>query len=211
MNSLRRMFLFGLYVAGFLLNRFTLFVLRFSGVEVGTGVRVGAHAQVALNRWPHRTGRILLSDQCTIATGALLHPSGGSILLAPRVYVGPYTIIYGGGGVEVGRDTLIGPHCKIITSNHGVPAIEDVIGLQPEISEPVKIGRDVWLGAGVTVLPGVTIGDGCIAGAGAVITKDLPPYVIVVGVPAKIIRVRSSREVRSAVRPSERDVGVVLS
>src|SRR5258708_12779396 len=193
MNSLGRMFLFGLYVAGFLLNRFTLFVLRFSGVEVGTGVRVGSHAQVALTRWPHRTGRILLSDQCTIATGAVLHASGGSILLAPRVYVGPYTIIYGGGVVEVGRDTLIGPHCKIITSNHGVPAIEDVNGLQPEISEPVKIGRDVWLGAGVTGLPAVPSGDGCFAGAGAVIKKELPPYVFQARVPGKIHLLRHRR------------------
>ena len=55
---------------------------------------------------------------------------------------------------------------------------------QPSRLLPTKFDRDVWLGAGVTVLGGVTIGDGCIVGAGAVVTKDLPPCSIALGVPA---------------------------
>ena len=59
---------------------------------------------------------------------------------------------------------------------------------------PVKIGDDVWIGRRVIILPGVTIGDGCIIGAGAVITKDIPPYSVVVGVPAKVVRRRKDDE-----------------
>lgn len=55
---------------------------------------------------------------------------------------------------------------------------------------PVRVGNDVWIGTRALILGGVTIGDGAIIGAGAIVTKDVPPYAIVAGVPAKIIRYR---------------------
>nr|WP_165899870.1 DapH/DapD/GlmU-related protein [Pseudaminobacter arsenicus] len=54
----------------------------------------------------------------------------------------------------------------------------------------VRIGHDSWIGHGVTILPGVTIGDGAVVGAGAVVTRDVAPYTIVAGVPARVVRAR---------------------
>jgi maltose O-acetyltransferase len=65
-----------------------------------------------------------------------------------------------------------------------------------EIS-PVTISDDVWIGMRVIILPGVTIGRGAIIGAGAVVTKDVPPYCVAVGNPARVVRNRLEREVLS--------------
>ncbi|KZL20695.1 Streptogramin A acetyltransferase [Pseudovibrio axinellae] len=62
-------------------------------------------------------------------------------------------------------------------------------------ADRVIIGNDVWIGHGVTVLPGVTVGDGAVLAAGAVVAKDVPPYTIVGGVPAKTIKPRFSKDI----------------
>jgi phosphonate metabolism protein (transferase hexapeptide repeat family) len=62
-------------------------------------------------------------------------------------------------------------------------------------SHPVKVGHDVWIGHGAVVLPGVSVGNGAVIGTGAVVTKDVAPYTIVVGTPAKMIRQRFSDDI----------------
>ncbi|MDP4024402.1 DapH/DapD/GlmU-related protein [Methylobacterium sp. NEAU 140] len=57
-------------------------------------------------------------------------------------------------------------------------------------AQPVTVGHDVWIGHGATVLPGVTVGNGAVVGAGAVVSRDVAPYTIVGGVPARLIRAR---------------------
>lgn len=95
------------------------------------------------------------------------------------------------GPLVIGRDVMMGPNCVIITSNHR-SSDTSVHMIEQGYEEPkqVTISDDCWIGINVVIVPGVTIGEGSIIGAGAVVTKDVPPYSIVGGVPAKVIKSR---------------------
>ena len=159
---------------------------RAAGARIGRGCRIGSGCDLALGIAPARRGLVELADECVLESGVMLHPYGGTIRLAPHVFLGSGTAIYGHGGVTIGANTLVAMHCRILSSNHTVAPWGTPIRSQPDVLRPTAIGQDVWLGAGVTVLGGVTVGDGCIVGAGAVVTKDLPPGAIAHGVPAAV-------------------------
>jgi acetyltransferase-like isoleucine patch superfamily enzyme len=139
-----------------------------------------------------RLGRISANVGLRLSHGAILSPYGGSINLGANVYIGPYSVIYGQGGVVIGENTLIAMHCRIVSSNHTIPEQGVDIRSQPDMLLPTRIGRDVWLGAGVTVLGGVKIGDGCIVGAASLVASDLPDNAIAFGSPATVRRFRSA-------------------
>jgi len=174
----------------FLQNSLRLFILKGMGVEIKYDCEIAANVTVNLGFSNGKRGQIQIDSRAQISQGVILNCWGGNITLRENVFLGPYTVIYGHGGVIVGNDTLISMHCRILSSDHTIPDIDTRIRSQPDILLPTKIGEDVWLGAGVTVLGGVTIGDGCVVGAGAVVTKNLPPYSVAVGVPTKVVRTR---------------------
>jgi acetyltransferase-like isoleucine patch superfamily enzyme len=137
-------------------------------------------------------GRVEVADSCELNQGVELNPFGGSIRLARRVWLGPYVVIYGQGGVEIGEQTLVSMHCTILSSNHGVPPLGKLIRETADELLPTKIGRDVWIGANAVILGGVTIGEGAVVAAGAVVNRDVEAGVVVAGVPARIVRNRFS-------------------
>ena len=95
--------------------------------------------------------------------------------------------------VTIGSDVMMGPECLIYTSNHGMKRQGIPMWKQKSSkTEPVVIGDDVWIGARVIILPGVHIGDGSVIGAGSVVTKDVEPYSIVAGNPARVIKWREN-------------------
>ncbi len=90
------------------------------------------------------------------------------------------------GKITIGDDVQIGPNVQLLTATHPIepgPRREKWEG-----SRPITIGDNVWLGGGVIICPGVTIGENTVVGAGAVVTRDLPPNVVAVGNPARVIR-----------------------
>lgn len=95
------------------------------------------------------------------------------------------------GPVTIGNDVMMGPEVVIYTSGHRFDRTDIPMMDQGSTKpEPVTIGNDVWIGRRVMIMPGVNIGDGCVIGAGAVVTKDIPPYSVAGGVPAKVIKKR---------------------
>ena len=95
------------------------------------------------------------------------------------------------GPVSIGRNVMMGPEVVIYTSGHNFDRT-DIPMMDQGFTEPqpVTIGNDVWIGRRAMIMPGVTVGDGCVIGAGAVVTKDVPDYAVVGGVPAKLIKMR---------------------
>lgn len=97
--------------------------------------------------------------------------------------------------VTIGDNVMMGPDCHIFTAFHEYSRT-DIPMIQQGYSErkPVVIGNDVWIGIRTIIMPGVHIGNGVIIGAGAVVTKDVPDYAVVGGVPAKVLRFRNKKE-----------------
>lgn len=94
-------------------------------------------------------------------------------------------------GVSIGDNVMMGPNVIIYTQNHNIGRTDVPMREQGmDEMKPVKIEDDVWIGARVCILPGVTIGRGSICGACAVISKDVPPYSVVVGNPGKVVKTR---------------------
>lgn len=95
------------------------------------------------------------------------------------------------GNITIGENVLMGPEVVIYTQNHKFSDSEKYIGEQGyEEEKEVVLGNDIWIGRRVMIMPGVHIGNGCVIAAGAVVTKDMPDYSVVGGIPAKVIKKR---------------------
>lgn len=139
---------------------------------------------------------IALGHNVTVARGAsltctgVLAHIGEGIRIGNRSAVGAGSFLAGQGGIDIGDDVLMGPGVRILSENHTTRDATVPMRVQGVERRGVRIGNDCWLGAGVTVVDGVTIGMGTVIGAGAVVTSDIPPYSVAVGVPARVIRSR---------------------
>lgn len=135
--------------------------------------------------------RVAIGKYSYIGRGVNL---ASGVLLGDCCYVGQYSYI--GPKTVVGNFAIFSDNINIVGSDHsfsnaGTPII--LSGL-PQNQPLTFIGDDVWLGHGVTVMRGVNIGNGAIIGANSVVTKNIPPYEIWVGVPARKIKDRFSSE-----------------
>ena len=119
-----------------------------------------------------------------------------SISIGDDVYIGYGAQFYAAhpSAIHIGSHVMFGPQVMIRGGNHNTGVVGkymfDVKEKRPQDDVPVSIGNDVWIGARAIILKGVHIGDGAIVGAGAVVTRDIPPYSICAGVPARVVKMR---------------------
>ena len=122
----------------------------------------------------------------------LIFQLGGGIFIDSGSGLGVNCRVHG--PLHIGKNVMMGPDVTILTHTHNIERTDIPMGQQGMRVSEVVIGNDVWIGMRVIIMPGVKVGDGVVIGAGAVVTKDVPDFAIVGGVPAKIIRYRNSNE-----------------
>jgi len=155
----------------------------------------------ALWRWmPGRLGRLLrvpLYKPFLRRSGRVWIPEHVHIFepwnleLGDHVRLGRYSVFTCTGGIRIGSNVMMGPMVVLVTTSHAFDDDDAPMWAQGLTASPIEIGDDVWIGSGVTVTGGVRIGRGAILGAGSVVTKDVPDFAIVGGVPARVLRYRS--------------------
>jgi acetyltransferase-like isoleucine patch superfamily enzyme len=125
-----------------------------------------------------------------VKNDAYLLPRDGKISIGAKCSINPFCILIGYGGIVIGDNVRIAAHTSIIAFNHEFSDINQSILRQGNVSRGIKIEDDVWVGTGVRILDGVTVGRGAVIGAGSVVTKDVPPFAVMAGVPARKIKER---------------------
>jgi acetyltransferase-like isoleucine patch superfamily enzyme len=166
-SELLRLFRIGLTTAKF----------RYVKRCVGKGTVVGTRTEIINSANVHIGNGCLLQDAIYIRAG-----TDGRITIRDRVAINSFCRLFGHGSIVIGEDTQIGPGSLITTTEH------DYQGDLKEHFRPVTIGKGVWIGANVTILSGVEVGDYAVIGAGSVVTRNIPPRSVAVGVPARVIR-----------------------
>jgi len=111
---------------------------------------------------------------------------GYTTTVGARTFINYGAVILDPGYVRIGADVQIGPNVQLLTATHPVDAATRKARWESAV--PITIEDGVWLGGGVIVCPGVTIGEDAVIGAGSVVTRNVPPGVVAVGNPCRVIR-----------------------
>ncbi len=166
---------------------------RHAGVHVDRSSLI--HPEARINP---RGGKLTIGARSQVAPGACVQ---GEVAIGQDCTIQAYSILVGvpnSGGITIGNGVRIAPHVMIFAANHNFDDTNIPIFKQGVTSAPITIEDDVWIAGKVMITAGVHIGHGSIIGAGAVVTKDIPPWSVAVGVPAKVIKTRKTTETSNA-------------
>ena len=156
-------------------------------VQLGRRVHISEQVRII----SERDGRISIGDNSKIGTYSILEDRGGFVTIGKRSSINSFSVLYGHGGLTIGDDCIFATGLISVPAEHVFDDPARPIRDQGETKQGITIGNGVWMGARVTVLDGVTIGDGAVIGAGSVVTRDIPPFSVAVGVPARVMRQRT--------------------
>jgi acetyltransferase-like isoleucine patch superfamily enzyme len=141
--------------------------------------------------WVFHPENIEIGNNVYVGHGTFLKGYYKSLMvIGDNTWIGQTCFLHAGGGLRIGNNVGIGPCVKILTHQHREQERDRPIVFCEQEFRPVVVEDDGDIGIGAIILPGVTIGRGAIVGAGAVVTHDVEPYTVVVGVPARVLRVR---------------------
>jgi acetyltransferase-like isoleucine patch superfamily enzyme len=188
------------------------------GVSMPENQTAGQRLALRVGRWlATRHGHVTLAPDARLHPDARVHPRAGSIRIGRRSVVAAGAIIQGNieigddcsvqayailvgygtreepsGCIRIGNNVRIAPHAMLIAANHVFSDINRPIREQGMAASPIVVEDDVWIAGRVSITAGVTVGRGSVIAAGAVVTRDVPPWSVVAGVPAKVIRKRGA-------------------
>lgn len=103
-----------------------------------------------------------------------------------------YVHILASAGIVLEEGVWVANHASLVSHSH--PADVEYIGDHEPVKKPIYIEKHAWIGTHAVILPGVRLGRSCVVAAGAVVTRDVPPYAIVAGVPARVVRYKQIAE-----------------
>lgn len=167
-------------------------ILHAARLSTGRGVTLEDDVRIdALSRRGVKLGNNVSIAKFTIieATGVISN-LGEGLDIGANSNLGDYSFVGAAGGVRIGQNVLIGQRVSFHSEDHLFERTDLPIKAQGVRRRGIVVEDDCWLGAGVIVLDGVTIGQGSVVAAGSVVTRDVAPYSIVAGVPARWIRRR---------------------
>ncbi|MCA6463143.1 MAG: acyltransferase [Chitinophagaceae bacterium] len=168
--------------------------IRYAGyLEAGKQLIIEDYAEINARS----TQKIILGNRVTIGKYAIIRPGnlyggepGEGLRVGDHSNIGPYCYIGCSGFISIGNNVMISPRVSIYAENHVFDSPDATIKSQGVKRESVVIEDDCWIAANSILLAGVTIGKGSVVAAGSVVTQDVPPYSVVAGVPARIIKNR---------------------
>jgi len=179
---------------------------RSSGMRLGKSVRLWNRGHICLGSDVHigdfcrvlagaRSDSIRIGDRTFIHDFCILRTAGGFIHLGCECSLNPFCVVYGDGGVTLGDCVRIAAHTTIVAAEHKFDRLDIPITQQGTVGHGIVIEDDVWIGANCVITDGVRISSGSVVGGGAVVTRDVKPNTIVVGVPARPLRQRAPTEI----------------
>jgi acetyltransferase-like isoleucine patch superfamily enzyme len=164
--------------------------IHHSGLQCGRNIFIGDRVVI----WQTKDdGKVKLADGVHLYSDIIIETGeGGSVTIGPETHIQPRCQISAyKESIQIGSRVEIAPNCAFYPYNHGYAPGRRIRTEPLKSAGGIVVGDDAWIGTGVIVLDGVRIGCGAVIGAGSVVTSDIPDDAISMGVPARVVRMRS--------------------